>query len=115
MKSDRDKKNESAPIPVAQSVGNYIRDQALVLSSTRIHRYSVKYRDAVVSRLLSGRTTISSLTADGQFTESELISWIADKAKRQSEKSKDLELEIDADSVRNNHRDRDGSGPFAPR
>ena len=115
MKSDRDKKNEAAPIPVAQSVGNYIREQALVLSSTRIHRYSVKYRDAVVSRLLSGRTTFSSLTADGQFTESELISWIADKAKRQSEKSKDLDLELDADSVRNNHRDRDGSGPFAPR
>ena len=76
---------EAEEIPIAEPIGNFIRDRSLVLNSTRIHRFTEKFRDSVVDRILAGKVSISSLTADGQYCESELKSWIADKAKRQEE------------------------------
>ena len=86
---------ESEEIPEAEPVGNFIKDQSLVLQSARLDRFSEKFRDSVVDRILSGKVSISSLTSDGDYSESELVSWIADKAKRQDERVETLELDVD--------------------
>ena len=82
--SSRTDKFESE-VPEAEPVGNFIKDQSLVLKSTRLDRFTEKFRDSVVKRILTGQVSISSLTADGAYCESELVSWIADKAKRQDD------------------------------
>jgi len=80
---------------VAEPVGNFIRDQSLVVEATRLKRFTEKYRDALVDRILSGKTQVSWLIADGKYTEAELTSWIADKARRQTAE-KDPAIELDA-------------------
>ena len=79
---------KSEDIPEAEPVGNFIKDQSLVLKSARLDRFTEKFRDSVVERILAGKVAISSLTEDGQYSESELLSWIADKAKRQNDITK---------------------------
>ena len=83
--STRTDKFESEVVPEAEPVGNFIKDQSLVLQSSRLDRFTEKFRDSVVERILTGQVSISSLTADGAYCESELVSWIADKAKRQND------------------------------
>lgn len=88
-------------LPEAESVGNFIKDRSLILRSTRMHRVSVKYRDSVVDRILTGKVTIGQLAASSEYTEGELVSWIADKVKRLNEKIELLEksAEYDWDAV----------------
>ena len=110
-KSEPIGRSELDAIPEAEPVGNFIKDQSLVLKTTRINRFTEKFRDSVVERILTGKVSISALTENGQYCESELVSWIADKAKRQEEKIEILE----SDTSWNERRRKDGSGPFYPR
>jgi len=91
--SERDSQFESEVVTEAEPVGNFIKDQSLVLQSARLHRFTEKFRDSVVDRILAGKVSIGSLTADGDYSESELLSWIADKARRQEDKTDGLELD----------------------
>lgn len=60
-------------------VGNFIRsDGSLVLRKKRGGRYSKKFREGVVQRLLTGRTTIAQLTVELEVTEADLLAWIHD-------------------------------------
>ncbi len=78
----------------AEPAGNFIKDQSLAAAATRMLRFSEKYRDALVGRVLSGNATISVLIEDGKYTESELVSWIADKAKRDGGEMETIELSL---------------------
>lgn len=100
-------------MPEAESVGNFIKDRSLILRSTRMHRVSEKYRDSIVERILSGKVSISQLTGSGEYTEGELISWIADRVKRLSAR---LEMLEDENGVSNgNPKQRiETWGPFGP-
>ena len=58
-------------------VGNFIRnDGSLVLRKKRAGRYSQKFREGVVQRLLSGRTNIAQLSVELEVTEADLLAWI---------------------------------------
>ena len=73
----------------ADRVGNFIRtDSSLVLRKKRAGRYSKKFREGVVNRLLTGRTTMSQVAVELEVTESDLLSWIHDLVE-----SKDLRIE----------------------
>lgn len=76
-------KSELDAIPEIERVGDTSR-------STEIKRFTEKYRDAVVAKILEGKASISSLNQE--YSEAELLSWIADKAKRQEERIVTLEL-----------------------
>jgi hypothetical protein len=96
----RNEKKSSAKkskLPEAESVGNFIKDRSLILRSTRMHRVSVKYRDSVVDRILTGKVSISQLAASSDYTEGELVSWIADKVKRLNAKIELLEQSAEYD------------------
>lgn len=83
---------EAVEVLEAEPVGNYIKDQSLATKTNVLKRFSEKYRDALVERILSGKAKISSLTADGKYTEAELESWIADKARRQDGENETIEI-----------------------
>lgn len=94
VESRQSASNRASKIVVAEPVGNFIKEQSLVVETTRLKRFTEKYRDAVVDRILSGNTQIKWLIADGKYTEAELLSWIADKAKREStDENQTIELD----------------------
>lgn len=100
LMAKRNEKKSSAKkskLPEAESVGNFIKDRSLILRSTRMHRVSVKYRDSVVDRILTGKVSISQLAASSDYTEGELVSWIADKVKRLNAKIELLEQSAEYD------------------
>jgi len=86
---------QGAGFVVAEPVGNFIKDQSLVVEATRLKRFTEKYRDALVDRILSGKAQISWLIADGKYTEAELVSWIADKERRETAEP-DAAIELNA-------------------
>ena len=95
VESPRDVSDQRSEFVVAEPVGNFIKDRSLVVEATRLKRFTEKYRDALVDRILSGKTQVSWLIADGKYTEAELTSWIADKARRQTAEQ-DPAIELDA-------------------
>ena len=73
----------------ADRVGNFIRnDGSLVLRKKRAGRYSEKFREGVVQRLLSGRTNIAQLAVELEVTEADLLGWINEVLK-----SRELRIE----------------------
>jgi len=73
--------------PTAVPVGNFIKSEnSLVMKSKRLTRFSEKYRDAVVRKILSGSTTLSQVREDKKLSEGEIIDWIADLFDRQQAK-----------------------------
>ena len=77
----------------AESVGNFIKtDSSLLMKSNRLQRYSEKYRDAVVRRILSGASSIKQVRDEKQLSESEVTDWIADLFERQQQKIDSLQL-----------------------
>lgn len=75
-------------------IGNFIVDQkSLVVRSQRLLRYSEKYRDSVIEKILSGDITIREARSDKDISEAEIISWIADRMQR---------LEAEVAQIQNN-------------
>ncbi len=69
-----DRLDESTP-----RIGNFIRsDDSLVMRQKRTGRYSRKFREGVVLRLTSGKTSISQLKSDLDVTERDLMAWVAE-------------------------------------
>ena len=74
-----------------ESVGNFIRsDQSLVLRRKRAGRYSQKYRDGIVNRLIGGTVTISQLGRELSVSEVDIVDWIADLLARKQERIDEL-------------------------
>ncbi len=62
-----------------EKIGNFIRsDGSLVLRKKRSSRYSNKFREGVVLRLLSGKTTMAQLTTELKVSEADILSWISE-------------------------------------
>lgn len=61
-----------------ESAGNYIKgEQSLVMRDKRATRFSQKYRDGVVLRILSGATTMAQIRQELEISESDVVGWIA--------------------------------------
>ena len=88
-------RHQSEDLSVAEPVGNFIKERSLVLKSARMHRFTQKYRDSVVNRILAGKVSVSSLTAHGEFGEAELASWIADMQNRQAHPQEERDEVLD--------------------
>lgn len=78
-----ERQDASAQPTPTESVGNFIKsEKSLVLRQTRLLRFSEKYRDAVVDRLLYGDATVSELRYEKNLSERELLDWVADRMER---------------------------------
>ena len=75
----------------SEQIGNFIRsDGSLVLRKKRSSRYSQKFREGVVFRLLSGKTNIAQLTTDLSVTESDLMAWVQEVLHSRDERIEQL-------------------------
>ena len=74
-----------------EQIGNFIRsDGSLVLRQKRSSRYSQKFREGVVMRLLSGKTNIAQLTIELKVSEADLMAWVYDVLESRDERIEQL-------------------------
>ena len=72
-----------------EHVGNVTRsDDSLLVRKGRAARYSKKFRESVVERLLTGKSTITQLRKELGLSERDLLDWIEDKEAEQDNRSK---------------------------
>lgn len=109
--AERHRHAASGEMPEAEPAGNLVQDPSPVLKLNRPYRFTEKFRDSMVARILEGKVTISSLAKNGEYCEAELVSWIADKVERQDEKIETLEFDLYSYW----RQSRDDARPNAPR
>ena len=73
--------------PPAELVGNFLKEEeSLVMRATRLKKYSEKYRDSIVRRIMSGSATMMQIRQEKNLSEGELLDWIADLFRRMQSK-----------------------------
>ena len=78
-----DETNQYEHQSTGQPVGNFIKNEhSLVRRASRLKRFSEKYRDAIVRRILAGKLTLTQAKQEQDATETELIDWIWDLVDR---------------------------------
>ena len=99
--------------PGIEKVGNFIRsDHSLVVRRARSSRYSQKYRDGVVTRLISGNVSIYDLSRELNISDRDLVDWIADMLSRKQEKIDELNRILSA-MQQNSSQQRIGLEPVS--
>ncbi|MEL7498224.1 MAG: hypothetical protein AAFN77_11480 [Planctomycetota bacterium] len=88
VKADSQTMKADDATPVDQPIGNFIKsEKSLVVRKTRLLRFSEKYRDSIVERILSGNSTLTEVRHEKSLSEREILDWIADRVER-------LEIEL---------------------
>ena len=77
------------------SAGNFLRnDQSLIMQSVRSDRFTEKFRDGVVQRILDGKTTIAEVRDKHYLTEQDVIAWIKASFDRKQKRVDELTLQL---------------------
>jgi len=77
----------TAEAPAGEKVGNFLRsEESLILQSTRASRYTKKYRESIVDRILSGKATITQIRNELGVTERDVLEWLNERVFRQQQK-----------------------------
>ena len=80
----------SGPV-VAEPVTNVLRtDQSLVARKSRATRYSEKYREGVIQRLLTGKATMLQIREELNLAEADVIDWLAESFRKKDERIEEL-------------------------
>ena len=88
----------------SEKVGNFLRsDVSLVMQSKRSSRYSQKFRDAVVHRIATGKSTIGQACVELKITESDVAAWFGDLMRRKDDRIFELGQILDSYSRTNTH------------
>ena len=70
-----------------EHVGNVTRtDDSLLVRQARAARYSKKFRDSVIDRILSGESTITQVRNELKLSERDILDWINNRVMRQDQK-----------------------------
>ena len=85
-------KAESSSNETAQaSAGNYLRnDKSLVMRSARSDRFTDKFKEGIVQRILQGTTTIADVREQHYLTEQDVIAWMKQSFDRKQKRIDDL-------------------------
>ncbi len=79
------------------SVGNYLKtEHSLVMRDKRSRKYSQKFRDATVLRILSGGTSLSQARHELDVKENDIVDWIASLFNRKLERINELTIAVQA-------------------
>lgn len=80
-----------------EHVGNVTRsDDSLLVRQARAARYSRKFRDSVVERVLTGKATITQVRNELKLSERDILDWINHRVMRQDEQIGKLTQVVDA-------------------
>lgn len=78
---------ETGESPEFEVDGNFLlNDYSLVRRSLRSSRYTRKFRDSIVERLLSGQVRLDTVRSELRVRENDILAWIADRMHRQQER-----------------------------
>ena len=78
--------------PQSRSVGNFLRsEQSLVQRQRRKSRYSEKFRDDLVLRILNGSTSLQQVRDDHNVSEQDVKDWILDMKQRHSSRLDEID------------------------
>ena len=85
-----------------QPVGNFLRsERSLIMHQKRSARFSEKFRDGVVAKILTGTTSIRSVCQELEVLEPDVVFWIADVIRRKDQRIEELLCRLDSyDAVR---------------
>ena len=76
---------------VVESGGNFLRrEKSLVARRERCKRYSDKYRESIVQKILDGDSTIAEVRRELDLSEQDILDWIALAYDDQGQKIKEL-------------------------
>lgn len=74
-----------------ESAGNFLRsEQSLIAKKQRLSRFSPKYRENVVQKILAGHVTIGEMCRELDLSEADIIEWFAELFENQSNKIQQL-------------------------
>lgn len=86
-----------------ESVGNFLRgEHSLIAKKQRLSRFSSKYRENVVQKILAGHVTIAEMCRELNLSEADVIEWFAEVFESQSsqiQQLKDLVLAMGPNGV----------------
>ena len=83
--------------PEFEHVGNVTRsDDSLLVRKARAARYSKKYRESVVERIMSGKSTISQVRKELGLSERDLLDWLNDRMIKQDQQIVKLTQVVEA-------------------
>jgi transposase-like protein len=89
-----------------EKVGNFLRsDESLLVQQARVGRYTKKFREGVVDRILSGGSTITQVRKELGLSERDILNWINDRVLQKDARIAKLTEVVDA--VRNITADAD--------
>lgn len=90
--------NESLEIEEAfEPVGNFLKaEHSLLRQERRASNFSQKFRDGVVMKILSGKSSIHEVHLELGITETDLTVWIGEMMKRKDQRIDELEKALEA-------------------
>ena len=110
---EADKKSDEA-VADEMPVGNFIsRENSLLGTSENADRFSRKYRDAVIIKLMKGQATISQMCNEINVSERDLMTWLReyvnDQQQMMAEEIQQLKLfisEANQETIALNYREQ---------
>ena len=84
-------KESSSDETTQSSAGNFLRnDQSLVMRSVRSDRFTDKFKEGIVQRILQGTTSINDIREQHYLTEQDVIAWMKQSFDRKQKRIDDL-------------------------
>ena len=81
----------------AVAVGNYLKTEgSLLANSTRLSRFSEKYRDSIVRKVLAGAHSLARVREENGLSEAEILCWTADHVNRLEQEIQALKFQLEA-------------------
>ena len=95
----------AAAKPAQTAAGNFLRNnQSLVMRSARSDRFTEKFRDGIVHRILNSTTTIAEVREQYHLTEQDLIDWMKHSFDRKQKRIDQLKEQLrSTESKENDH------------
>jgi transposase-like protein len=80
-----------------ERAGNFLKSEhSLLMQDRRASKFSQKFREGTVMKILAGKTTIREVQQDLDVTETDLILWIREMMKRKDHRIGELVKTLEA-------------------
>ena len=78
-----------------EPIGNVLKsDESLLVRKARASRYSAKFRESVVQRVLSGKATITQIRKELKLSERDILDWLAQSNREKENQIVDLSHQL---------------------
>lgn len=90
-KERRKKKAAPGPEVTVEPAGNFLKtEHSLVMQGRRSNKFSQKFREGTVRKVLTGKSSIQEVRRELEISEADLIRWIAELVHRKEQRIEEL-------------------------